>query len=139
MQVKLSVNASSGYFCNCIMPEANSNTTLKRLRNRYRMVIMNDDTFEEVIKFRLSRLSVYIVLSTTFLLMIALAVALLVFTPLKYYIPGTTANTESRRQLQTLKMRTDSMEQALKYKDAYLQGIKKALGADAECKRYNIA
>lgn len=113
------------------MAESNSNTTLKRLRNRYRMVIINDDTFEEVIKFRLSRLSVYMVLSTVFLLMIGLAVALLVFTPLKYYIPGTTTNTDSRRQLQTLKMRTDSMEQAFKYKDAYLQGIRKALGADA--------
>ncbi len=95
---------------------------------------MNDDTFEEVIKFRLSRLSVYIVLSTTFLLMIGLAVALLVFTPLKYYIPGTTVNTESRRELQTLKMRTDSMEQALKYKDTYLEGLRKALGADAAAK-----
>ena len=116
------------------MPETNSNTTLKRLRNRYRMVIMNDDTFEEVIKFRLSRLSVYMVLSTMFLLMIGLAVALLVLTPLKYYIPGATTNNESRRELQVLKMRTDSMEQALKYKDVYLNGIKKALGADSVIK-----
>ncbi len=113
------------------MPETNTNTTLKRVNNRYRMVILNDDTFEEVIKFRLSRLSVYIVLSTTFLLMIGLAVALLVLTPLKYYIPGTAANSDSRRELQFLKIRTDSMEQALKYKDAYLESIKKALGGDA--------
>src|SRR5690349_17278606 len=101
------------------MSEVNTNTTFKRLRNRYRMVIINDDTFEEVIKFRLSRLSVYMILSTTFLLMIGLAVALLVLTPLKYYIPGTGINSDSRRELQFLKMRTDSMEQALKYKEAY--------------------
>lgn len=117
-------------FAHCTMPEANSNTTLKRLRNHYRMVIMNDDTFEEVIKFRLSRLSAYIVLSTTFLLMIGLAVALLVFTPLRYYMPGASANSDTRRELQTLKMRTDSLEQALKYKDVYLNGIKQVLGAD---------
>jgi hypothetical protein len=112
------------------MDEKTSNTTLKRLRNRYRLVIINDDTFEELIKFRLSRLSVYMVFSTVFLLLTGLTVALLVLTPLKYYIPGTGTNNESRRELQTLKMRTDSMEQALKYKDAYLDGIKKALGAD---------
>ena len=112
------------------MAESNTNTTLKRLRNRYRLVIMNDDTFEEVIKFRLSRLSVYMALSTIFLLMVGLTVALLVLTPLKYYIPGSSANRETRRELQTLKMRTDSMEQALKYKDDYLDGLKKALGAD---------
>jgi hypothetical protein len=112
------------------MPETNANKTLKRLRNHYRLVIMNDDTFEEVIKFRLSRLSVYIAFSTIFLLMIGLTVALLVLTPLKYYIPGSTVNTDSRRELQTLKIRTDSLEQALKYKDVYLDGLKKALGAD---------
>ena len=113
------------------MPETNTNTTLKRLRNRYRLVIINDDTFEEVIKFRLSRLSVYVALSTIFVLMIGLTVALLVLTPLKYYIPGSSSNSDSRRELQTLKMRTDSMEQALQYKDVYLNSIKKALGADA--------
>src|SRR5690349_12998587 len=105
------------------MPDTNSNTTLKRLRNRYRMVIVNDDTFEEVIKFRLSRLSVYMVLSTVFLLMVGFTVALLVLTPLKYYIPGISTNPDSRRELQVLKMRTDSMEQVLKYKDVYLNSI----------------
>jgi hypothetical protein len=39
-------------------PETNS--TLKRLRNSYRLVVMNDDTYEEVVTFRLTRLSVYI-------------------------------------------------------------------------------
>jgi len=112
------------------MPETNTNSTLQRLRNRYRLVIINDDTFEEVVKFRLSRLSVYMALSTIFVLMIGLTVALLVLTPLKYYIPGTSSNSDSRRELQTLKIRTDSLEQALKYKDNYLEGLKKALGAD---------
>jgi hypothetical protein len=113
------------------MAETNTNTTLKRLRNRYRLVIINDDTFEEVVKFRLSRLSVYMALSTIFVLMIGLTVALLVLTPLKYYVPGTSSNNDSRRELQTLKIRTDSMEQALKYKDDYLNGLKKVLGAGA--------
>ncbi len=112
------------------MAESKSNTGLKRLRSHYRLVIMNDDTFEEVVKFRLTRLSAYIVASTVFLLMIGLTVALLVLTPLKYYIPGSAGSSEARRELQTLKMRTDSLEQALKYRDNYFNGLKKALGAD---------
>jgi hypothetical protein len=91
---------------------------------------MNDDTFEEVIKFRLTRLSVYMAFSTIFLVMIGLAIALLVLTPLKYYIPGSSRNSSERRELQMLKIRTDSMEQALRYKEAYLEGIKKALSPD---------
>jgi len=112
------------------MTETNTNSSLKRLRNHYRLVIMNDDTFEEVIKFRLSRLSVYMAFSTIFLVMIGLAIALLVLTPLKYYVPGSSRNSGERRELQMLKIRTDSMEQALRYKEAYLEGIKKALSPD---------
>jgi hypothetical protein len=111
------------------MSKLSDNTTLKRLRNHYRLVIMNDDTFEEVIKFRLTRISVYIVMSTIFLLLVGLTAALLVLTPLKFYIPGY-GKKESKTELQLLKMRTDSLQQALEYKVQYLDGLKKVLGAD---------
>ena len=48
------------------MVKLDAGSTLKRLRNRYRLVVMNDDTYEEVVTFKLSRLSVYIMLSTIF-------------------------------------------------------------------------
>jgi hypothetical protein len=111
------------------MDEAENSSTLKRLQNRYRLVVMNDDTYEEVITFRLSRLSVYVALSSIFVLLVSITVALLVFTPLKYYIPGY-GNSSSRVELQALKMRTDSLEQAVIYKDQYLNNLKKVLGAD---------
>ena len=71
------------------MAKLDANSTLKRLQNRYRLVVMNEDTYEEVVKFKLSRLSVYIFLSTVFVVLLGLIIALLVFTPLKYYLPGT--------------------------------------------------
>jgi hypothetical protein len=111
------------------MAEMENSSTLKRLQNRYRLVVMNDDTYEEVITFRLSRLSVYVSMSSIFVLLISLTVALLVLTPLKYYIPGY-GNSENGVELQALKMRTDSLEQAILYKDQYLNSIKKVLGAD---------
>lgn len=102
------------------------NNTLRRLRNSYRLVVMNDDTYEEVVTFRLSRLSVYIGLSTAFVLLVGLTIALIAFSPLKYYIPGY-GTRESRTALQVLKIRTDSLEQALRYKEQYLDGVKKVL------------
>jgi hypothetical protein len=111
------------------MSKISDNTSLKRLRNHYRLVIMNDDTFEEVIKFRLTRISVYIAMSTIFLLLVGLTVALLVLTPLKFYIPGY-GKKESKTELQLLKMRTDSLQQALEYKQQYLDGLKHVLGTD---------
>ena len=104
------------------------NNTFKRLRGNYRLVIMNEDTFEEVVKFKLTRLGVYVVLSTVFILMVGLTAALIVFTPLKYYLPGTgMGNAKQVKEYRQLKIRTDSMEQALKYQDAYLKNIQKVL------------
>ncbi len=104
------------------------NSTLKRLRNHYRLVIMNEDTFEEVVKFKLNRLSVYIFFSSIFILMISLTSALIVFTPLKYYLPGVGgSNIKQVKAYRELKIKTDSMEQALKYQDGYLKNIQKVL------------
>ena len=108
------------------MAETENEATVKRRQNRYRLVVMNDDTYEEVITFRLSRLRVYVAFSTIFIFLVGLTVALLVLTPLKYYIPGYGNNT-SRAELQVLKMRTDSLQQAISYKDQYLDGLKKTL------------
>ena len=111
------------------MDKINTGSTFKRLRNTYRLVIMNDDTYEEMIAFRLSRLSVYIGLSTVFVLLIGLTIALIAFSPLKYYIPGY-GTKESRTALQLLKIRTDSLENEIRYKEQYLEGIKKVLAGD---------
>ncbi|MEN9685576.1 MAG: hypothetical protein RLZZ28_1362 [Bacteroidota bacterium] len=105
------------------------NNTLKRLRNSYRLVVMNDDTYEEVVTFRLTRLSVYIGLSTVFVLLVGLTIALIAFSPIKYYIPGY-GTRESRSALQVLKIRTDSLEQAIKYKEQYLESVKKVLSGN---------
>jgi len=94
---------------------------------------MNDDTYEEVVTFKLSRLSVYVALSTIFVLLTGLTVALIVFTPLKLYIPGY-GDANASRELRELKMRTDSLETTMKYKDQYLQGVKSVLQGDATIK-----
>jgi hypothetical protein len=108
------------------MPKLDINNTFKRTSNTYRLVVMNDDTFDEVLAFRLSRKSVYIAFSITFILLVGMTIALIAFTPLKYYIPGY-GTKESRTALQLLKIRTDSLEQAIHYKEQYLEGIKKVL------------
>jgi hypothetical protein len=102
------------------------NNTFKRRSNTYRLVVTNDDTYDEVVAFRLSRNSVYIGFSIAFILLVGLTIALIAFTPLKYYIPGY-GTKESRTALQLLKIRTDSLEQSIHYKEQYLEGLKKVL------------
>jgi hypothetical protein len=108
-------------------------STLKRLQNRYRLVVMNDDTYEEVVTFKLSRLSVYVTLSTIFVLLTGLTVALIVFTPLRMYIPGY-GDVNAARELRELKVRTDSLEQSMQYKDRYLDNVKSVLQGNISVK-----
>ena len=104
------------------------NNRLKRLRNHYRLVVMNEDTYEEVVKFKLTRMSVYIVLSTLFILMIALTTSLIIFTPLKYYLPGVGyGDAKQVKEYRALKIRTDSMEQALQHEHRYFEDLQKVL------------
>lgn len=109
------------------IPDAN--TTLKRLRNRYRLVVMNEDTYEEVVTFKLSRFSVYIALSVLFVVLVGLTVALIAFTPLKLYIPGY-GDTRQAKEYQGLKVKADSIERALIYKQQYIDNIQKILKGD---------
>ena len=108
------------------MPKLDINNTFKRTSNTYRLVVMNDDTYDEVLAFRLSRRSVYIGISITFILLVGMTIALIAFTPLKYYIPGY-GTKESRTAIQLLKIRTDSLEQSIHFKEQYLEGLKKVL------------
>jgi predicted PurR-regulated permease PerM len=108
-----------------------ADTTLKRLRNRYRLVVMNDDTYEEVVTFKLSRLSVYITLSTIFVLLVGLTVALISFTNLKYYLPGYGTQSQ-RKELMLYKTRIDSLERGSLQKDLYLESLKKVLSGNVK-------
>lgn len=87
---------------------------------------MNDDTYEEVVTFKLSRLSVYVMLCSVFVLLVGLTVALMVFTDLKYYLPG---NDEVKigREYRQLKYRTDSLEKQVVLNAQYIESIKNVL------------
>lgn len=108
------------------MAKLEAGSTLKRLRNRYRLVVMNDDTYEEVVTFKLSRLSVYIALSTIFVLLVGLTVALIVFTPLRYYIPGYD-DLRIGREYRQMKYKVDSLEKQVIYQSQYIDQVRKVL------------
>ena len=102
------------------------NTSLKRLRSRYRLVIMNEDTYDEVVAFKLTRLGVYIALSSLFVILVGITVALIAFTPLKLYIPGY-GEAQKAKEYEVLKMKADSIEQNLIKKQQYINDIEKVL------------
>lgn len=111
------------------MVKLEAGTTLKRLRNRYRLVVMNDDTYEEVVTFKLSRLSVYVMLSTVFVLLVGLTVALIVFTPLKYYIPGYD-DLKVGREYRLMKYKVDDLEKKVAQQALYIENIRTRIAGE---------
>lgn len=103
----------------------------KRLTNRYRLVVLNDHTYEELVVFKITRLSVYVVSCFVFVILVGLTAALISFTPLKYYIPGYGSQLE-RRELTRLKLKTDELEKQMRDREAYWENVRNVLSGKAE-------
>jgi len=94
-----------------------------KLRNRYRLIIYNDTTFQSVWSMKLSRLKVFTVTSLSTAFLVALVIILIVVTPLKEYIPGYPKK-EYRQMLIRNSILVDSLENELQNKDIFFQNIK---------------
>ena len=98
-----------------------------KLRNKYRLIILNETTFEEKISFRLSRLNVFIVTGVLVILLIFLTSYIIAFTPLREYIPGY-QSISAQKELYSIQLRTDSLEQEMTAKDLVLNNIRNIIG-----------
>lgn len=101
----------------------NNRKWYKKMRDKYRLVVMNNETYEERLSFRLSRLNVFLLTMSIGIILITLTIFIIAFTPIREYIPGY-LDVNIPGQLYRLEQRTDSLERALKTKDIYLTNIK---------------
>lgn len=116
---------------------ANPKRWKRRLLNKYRIVIVNDKTFEDVRSFKLNLLNVLGATTTLVFLLILSTVLLLVLTPIKEYIPGySSANLKQKAIELTLKV--DSLEADALRNQSYLMAIKAVLIGDIEVTKENI-
>ena len=108
----------------------------KKLLHKYRLVVLNEETFEERFSFKLNRLNVF-VFSTLFALFLILTTTFIIaFTPLREYIPGYSSTTLKKRAAQ-LTYKTDSLQQIIKVNDQYLASIRKVLTGDLKTVDFN--
>ena len=112
-------------------PVKKKKTLVDRLRNKYRLVILNDDTFEEKFSLRLSRLNVFVVAGSIILTLITLTIYLIAFTPLREYIPGY-ADLNMQRNVYRLSLLADSLEQELTFRDQYIINIRNVIDGRIE-------
>ncbi len=103
-----------------------------KLRSKYRMVIFNDETFEERFIFRLTRLNVFSFFLSLGIIFTLITFLLIVYTPIKEYIPGYPSEYQ-RQELIQLNIFADSLEREMNKKDLYFENIKRIIeGKDFE-------
>jgi murein DD-endopeptidase MepM/ murein hydrolase activator NlpD len=98
----------------------------KKLLNQYRLVVLNEDTFQERFAMKLTRLNVFVYGTASAIILIALTTVLIAFTPLREYIPGYTSPMLQKRAI-LLEQKTDSLYQIAKLNDRYIASIKRVL------------
>jgi len=108
----------------------------KKLFTKNRLVILNEDTFEEVFSLRLTLMNVFVVATIGALLIIFVTTYIIAFTPLREFIPGY-ASTQLKKDATELALKSDSLSHALKKNEAYIQSIKKVLTGDLEYAKFN--
>jgi murein DD-endopeptidase MepM/ murein hydrolase activator NlpD len=101
----------------------------RKLLDKYRLVILNEHTFEERLSFKLTRLNVFVLCSLIAVFLISLTYLLIAFTPLREYIPGY-SSTALKKQATELNYKTDSLQQVISMNDLYYNSIKKVLKGD---------
>ena len=102
---------------------------VQRWRNKFRFVILNDDTFEEVLTVKLSPLNIFTGSVFAILFTIAITTLVIAYTPLKEMIPGY-ASSKLRRESINLALKADSLETSVRLNKQYINGIQRILNGE---------
>ncbi|RYH76215.1 M23 family metallopeptidase [Flavobacteriaceae bacterium 144Ye] len=108
----------------------------KKLLHKYRLVILNEDTFEERFAIKLTRLNVFVIVALSTILLITGTILLIAFTSLREYIPGY-SSTALKKQATELNYKTDSLQQVIHMNERYFESIKKVLTGDVKTVDFN--
>ena len=108
----------------------------KKLFTKNRLVILNEDTFEEVFSLRLTLMNVFVVATIGAFLIIFVTTYIIAFTPLREFIPGY-SSTKLKKDATELALKSNSLTNDLKKNEAYIQSIKKVLTGDLDYAKIN--
>lgn len=103
----------------------------KKLFTKNRLVILNEETFEEIFSFKLNLMNVFVGLTSLSIFLIAITTYIIAFTPLREYIPGY-ASTALKREATQNAIKSDSLQRVLEENNVYLASIKKVLTGDLD-------
>ena len=110
--------------------------TKEILYTKNRLVILNEDSFEEIFSLRLTLMNVFVVGSLGAISIITITTFIIAFTPLREYIPGYTSS-KLKKDATELALKSDSLSIAIQKNEKYLASIKEVLTGKLEFTKIN--
>ena len=92
------------------------------IKFKYRLTITNENTLEDIITLRVSKLNGLSVLLSVLTILFLVASLIVAFTPLRNYLPGY-MNSEIRAQVVENALRVDSLQQLVDRQNLYIMNI----------------
>ena len=114
----------------------NKRNFTQKLLHKYRLIVLNEDTFEEKVSFKLTRLNVFVVVTLAGIILIAGTTVLIAFTGLREYIPGY-SSTDLKQRAVELAYKADSLQTVVELNNQYLNSVKKVLSGDLKTADFN--
>ena len=108
----------------------------ENLFNKRRLIILNEDTFEETFSLKLTMINVFIFATLGAIIIITITTFIIAFTPLREFIPGYSSS-KLKKDATELALKSDSLTVALKNNEAYILSIKKVLTGQLEYAKFN--
>lgn len=109
--------------------DSNKEKLKDRIRKKYRIVVYNNETYEEKVHFKITLLNFFNIVVLSSVLLIVLVIYLIAFTPLREYIPGYT-DVSLNRRVYEMERRADSLETVFKQKDLYINNLKRIINGE---------
>ena len=92
------------------------------IKFKYRLTITNENTLEDIITLRVSKLNGLSVLLSVLFVLFLIASLIVAFTPLRNYLPGY-MNSEVRAQIVDNALKVDSLQQLVERQNLYIMNI----------------
>ncbi|WP_304198424.1 peptidase [Flavobacterium alvei] len=107
-----------------------------KLFTKNRLVILNEETFEELFSFKLNLMNVFVAATSGAILLITFTTFIIAFTPLREFIPGYSSS-KLKKDATELALKSDSLTLVLQQNEAYIKSIQKVLTGELEYAKFN--
>ena len=94
----------------------------ERLLNKYRLVVLNEDTYEEKLSYKLNKLNIFLLIALISITLVITTVGLIAFTSVKEYIPGYDSTVLRQKAIKNIEL-LDSLQFVVNKNQTFINSV----------------